>query len=122
MLICHPNPTHHLPRKACYSHHSLLSSLVFRNCFKPGSKAAASPLEVCPDMGTSFPVAHKPWVLTAQEDQKPAGLELRSSFLSCLVHRYSHSSPQCSGSAAQIHHTGPQAWEEGVPGAGGLTW
>lgn len=39
----------------------------------PGSKADASPLEVYPDMGASLPAAYKPWVLTAQEDQNPAG-------------------------------------------------
>lgn len=35
---------------------------------------------------------------------------------------HSHSSPRCSGSAAQARCTGPQEQEEGVPGAGGPTW
>lgn len=65
-------PITHLPKQARYSHHKLLSSR-FLNCSKPGSKAAASPLEVCPDMGASLPAAHKPWVLTAQQDPNPAG-------------------------------------------------
>lgn len=75
-------------------------------------------------MGLFSQLPHKPWVLIAWEEQSPAATGTRQylRFLPCLVHRYSHSSPQYSGSAAQIHRTGPQAWEEGVPGAGGPTW
>lgn len=82
-------------------------------------------------MGLFSQLPHKQWVLIAWEEQSPAATGTRQylRFLPCLVHRYSHSSPryshsspQYSGSAAQIHRTGPQAWEEGVPGAGGPTW
>lgn len=68
-------------------------------------------------MGTSLPVAHKPWVLTAQEDQKPAGLELRSSFLPCLVEILTLQSTVLRICRSDSPHGAP-----GVEGGGARCW